>query len=465
MPPRIQPAPQLRGKQLPQIREVLRVSQKVFARALRVTQGYIGWLEVNNRPLQPYLCERIYGMQGLGTFIRDEISRLERKNDWRSSKRFGRRPPFQTLPEPGTACGCGQEKCTLHPVKDGGWPGRGHLWLFQGSLCHRSVYLDAKGKKRPPPNRWDDQRSKVPEEICTRCGRKRELSTKYIKKLDCRFYYRYCRPKDGDPPGFKHAPRITYWDRNSKVEKVPPEILRSVRERHAFTFPVPTCEKLECPQFGNRTQISGTAFRVIKRFKCLGPPVHYVFRALPNGEVAVNLGYGYRWTDPKTGQAREVRRKKAKLLRYPDIPTQLCPVHGVELRKRGSPYKSKRTKTLRWRLECPSDGKRFSYSKKEGLKAGKESRWRRRGRPAEVTKATKRRIKDAAAFAVCGVTQSKMASFLFPDKPKSAYSNTKRFWSQHRQEIEATKECLPLKEAQNTVRSYSAERMVHKIQE
>ncbi len=453
MPPRIQPAPQLTGKQLPQVRQTLRLSQKNLARALGVKLGYIGWLELNNRPLQPYLCERIYGMRGLRTFLRDEISRLERKNDWHSSVRFGQRPPFQTLPDPGKACRCGQGKCSLKPIKDGDWPGRGHLWLFQGLLCYRYVYLDGKGKKQPPPNRWDDHRSMVPKETCSKCGRQKGLSTGFIEKLGRKFYYRYCLRKKGDPSNLEHDPRTTYWEKGGRVEKVPPEILRSVRERHSFTFPVPICEKPECPQLGNRMEISGTAFQAIKRFKCLGLPVHYEFRALPNGEVAEHLGYGYRWTDARTGEVKEVKRKDQKPIRYPLPPQKMCPKHGVELRRASGPWKRRATKKLVWGVVCPTGGERYYVSHGEKVRLSRASRWAKGGRPTGITKEVQKQIEKAAAFDLCNWSKRKMAPHLFPDKPASYYTNTKQLFRRYPAEIKAAKKHLTIKEAQKTVRS------------
>jgi hypothetical protein len=85
-----------------------------------------------------------------------------------------------------------------------------------------------------------------------------------------------------------------------------------------------------------------------------------MFRALPNGEVAVHLGYGYRWTDAETGEIKEKTRSQRdhRPRKYPRPPVVECPDHpGMRLqKKRGSPWLSSKTRKLRWQFKpCSND--------------------------------------------------------------------------------------------------------------
>ena len=240
---------------------------------------------------------------------------------------------------------------------DNDWPIFGHLWLFQGRICRKLVYLDTKGRKVSPPRRNTDPR--IPAEVCTKCCRNRQLTTKWVEKLQSKIYRRVCRRRKEDPPNFKHDPPTAYWERNGTIERVPVEVLKTLRHRSPHSFPRPNCERPGCPRLHHDMELSSRALEKIQRFRCLGPPAHYEFRLIPTGEQVEKIANGhYEWHDLETGENREIKSELAKIRhprRHPPAPVVDCPDHpGTPLVKNSGPWRSSRK--LRWGYSpCPSD--------------------------------------------------------------------------------------------------------------
>lgn len=77
---------------------------------------------------------------------------------------------------------------------------------------------------------------------------------------------------------------------------------------------------------------------------------------------------------------------------------------------------------------------------------------RGRGRPSGVSNDMIQRAKRAAAFLLCGWTQTKMSPYLFPGTLDSVDAHRRNFFSHYRLEIGAWKKRLTLAKAKRIVR-------------
>ena len=391
MPRRIQPAPELNPKRFRMVRENLGLTQAQFSGILGVSKGEIAHLEMNKRRVPAVLCERAYALQRARSFFDAELSRLERKRDWRSSKNFEQRPPFANRPEPGQACGCGHRKCVLEPVKDGDWPDAGHLWLFSGRICRKPVYVNEQGQKVSPPRRYSE--NKYPRETCSQCERNRHWSKKWSPRLGRLIYKQYCRRQEGDPPSLKHDPLSLYWERDGRIERIPAAVLETLHGRSRNSFPVPRCESQSCPRFGKTMERSAVLHlkladgtrHDIATYKCRAPKPHAAYRVLPHGEVAQRLGFGrYRWTDGK-GEVKETVPTKRSIRKGRIMPEATCREHSAKVKQVAGPWK-REGKLRTWRGICTVGGEFLYVNSDATIRAVKDSQWKKKRRIANAVR-------------------------------------------------------------------------------
>lgn len=239
------------GSMLRQLREQLGISQRQLAPIVKLSNSSLCRMEAGNSAVPATVAAGVRAIQAAQAAGR--IPNLpQKKVTWRKSVLFEKEPPFAALPANRTACGCGNPRCVLQPVRDGGWPNRGHLWIFRGWQCGKRVYLDASGQKVPPPR-------KVPKEVCSVCGCVRWLNGKDSKILGERVWILRCAPRLGDSPSLQHDPPTYWWKRNGRLERLPQDAIKKMHERSNRLLPVPTCDLPGCPGNGETMDRSSIA--------------------------------------------------------------------------------------------------------------------------------------------------------------------------------------------------------------
>lgn len=142
--------PSMMSRELRELRRNdLHLSQKDFAPLVGSTENNINQIERRNRRVPGPIASAALALRRAKQARQIELLVSPRLRPWRESKVFRQKPPFESLPANGTACGCGSDKCRLCPFRDGDWP-LGHLWGFHGSRCYRHVYLNSAGVKVRP---------------------------------------------------------------------------------------------------------------------------------------------------------------------------------------------------------------------------------------------------------------------------------------------------------------------------
>jgi hypothetical protein len=391
----------LSGHDLRQLRDRLAVSQSQFAPIIGLTKSHLSLIEWKNLPVPKSTAERARAVEmAKHSGVVSDLPK--KKATWRKSVAFKQEPPFTALPTNGTACGCGDPRCHLGPVRDGDWPNRGHLWIFQGKQCWTRVYLDAGGKKVPSPRR-------APVDICISCGRARETSAKYSKHLGEMIFTRRCRPQPSDPPSLQHDPTTHWWKRNGRMVALPQAALDKLHSFNTRSYAVPRCELPGCPRHG-KSMARSAVLRLaspdsspyeIATYRCEAVKAHTEYRVLPRGEAATHLGMGrYRWTDGATGNTLETAPRKRPIRKDRVMPNSEClechaPLRAVEHERKVMKiiHGQRRWKgRLRcWKAQCTSCSKVFFVRSDGEIKAYRDSRWYRArgGRPVGMGQETR----------------------------------------------------------------------------
>jgi DNA-binding XRE family transcriptional regulator len=450
MPRRIELGPAMGPTEFRQAREALRLDQRGWGQALGISQRYVNLIETGKRAASLPLSDRARVAVRLGRVIGDQISRMSRKAaDWRSSKRFSKAPPFEARPAPGRACECGHRNCTLNPDKDGDWQNAGHLWVFRGRICHRLVYLNERGQKTRSPGRRG--LPLVPPKICSKCGQQRNLQKRSSRNLGCPIYSRNCSGRPGE-----HDPPTLFWEKDGRIAEVAPQALEELRAGPNSLRFFPQCHKRGCPRFGKRMIRSGRAHvKEIVTYRCSGPPKHLEYFHLPEGELAKKISAwgGYSFTDAATGQERVIESTSRPRGGYP--VNVKCPVHGCVLKRKKGPWLSRRLKQNVWKMRCPIGGEFYKVAQDGTLLDWKKPPRKRPGRkPSEETP---RRIKLVVAFRRLAWRMKVYASYVYPDKPGSAYQNTKTLIREHRDAIEALEKEMSIEEARANLKAAGVE--------
>ena len=424
----------MRGKVLRQLRERLGMSQKQMAPVLGLTRSSLHHLEARDSAVPATVAAGIRAIQAAQ--VAGASFSLPKKTNlpWRDSRTFQQRPPFEVPPPNGTACGCHNPRCGLKPVRDGDWSDRGHLWIFQGRRCDKRGYLDASGQKVPSPRR-------APVEVCSGCGRSRELGPKYSTRLGEKYWTTACRPRPNDSPSSRHDPPTHWWKRNGKFERLPQKALGNLHGRSKRSFPAPTCNVEGCPRFGINMPISAVLHLGLRdggrcqiaMFRCRAPKPHSEYRALPHGEVAARIAIGrYRWTDNTTGSSIETRAKKRPISKDRIMPASQCPGCHAKLCFVDGPRKVIKTilgrrqwkgRLRRWKAQCASCDKVFFVRSDGEIRPNKDPRWRKANRglvAGAIVGDTKARITVAANLGT--MAPSVMASHLYPKQTSRGHA-------------------------------------------
>lgn len=473
----VKPVPQITGPEVRDFRRNLNWNQEQLALLLAVSKAYIQKIESVPEPAPAVIAERIFGakqsllLSEKLTTVAPEQSR--RFHDFRRSTNFTRKPPFTILP----ICGCGDSRCHLTPVADGGQAGGVHWWKFKGLRCRRLTYLNEKGRKVPPIARYKGDA--VPQSSCSKCGRQRALGKKYSTRLGRDVYIRYCRGERGDSKDLKHDQPTHYVERAGKFVELSAIEIERLHGRSRHEFAVPKCGLRACPRHGKTMERSavlqlkdadGGTSR-IATYRCRPPKParpHAAYRVLPTGEEADRISFGrYSWKDAATGVQRETHNRKRPIRKNRAMPATECPEHRCPVDQVSGPWpvsvkglREKRRngerpagRIQRWRARCPK-GSHFVYVRSDGVvQSFKGSRWRKQrggARPGPRPETTKR-IMWAAAFDKCGHSQRKMADFVAADKHDTAQSYIRSFFSEWRVEILETRDHLSEADAQSIV--------------
>ena len=473
----VTPVPQITGPEVRNFRRDSNWNQEQLARLLAVSKAYVQKIESAPDQAPAVIAERIFGVKQARLFSgeqRNVAPQPSRKfHDFRRSTNFARKPSFTTLPN----CECGDSRCHLTPVADGGLAGGVHWWKFKGLRCRRLTYLNEKGRKEPPIARYKGDA--VPQGSCSKCGRQRALGKKYSARLERDVYIRYCHSERGDSKELKHDQPTHYFERSGKFVELSANELEKLHGRSRHEFAVPKCGLSACPRQGKTMERSAVlqlkdadgGISRIATYRCrpLNPAqAHATYRVLPIGTEAERIGFGrYRWTDPATGRQHETFNRKRPIRKNRAMPSIECPEHHCKVNQVSGPWpvsvKGLRDKRgsgerpagriQRWRARCPA-GNHFVYVRSDGvMQSFKGSRWRKpRGgaRPGPRPETT-RRITWAAAFDRCGHSQRKMAEFVAPDKHNTALAYIRSFFSEWRAEILEARTRLSEAEAQSIV--------------
>src|SRR6266705_5509932 len=142
----LKPAPAITGPQLREFRRTLGWYQQRFARLLGVSKPYVQKIESSPAPIPQVIAERVYAASRVKLVllqIKKELASQPppRFHDFRRSRNFSTKPPFQTLPK----CRCGHPRCHLSPLRDVDLPSKVHVWKFQGIRCRLINYVSKRG--------------------------------------------------------------------------------------------------------------------------------------------------------------------------------------------------------------------------------------------------------------------------------------------------------------------------------
>lgn len=434
-----------------QARQRAGLDQRDWARALDISQRYISLIERGQRPISSLLTDRARVAERFGNLVRDKISRLERKRDWRSSVRFSQRPPFPTLPGPGIACGCGRPNCRLVPERDGDWKNAGHLWLFYTTICRRTRYLNERGETVHSPG--PAGMPLVPAMICGKCGLPRNLQKRWSRNLACEILSRNCYGRPGE-----HDPPILFWVKADKIVRLPPDALQRLDAGPNPLSFEPHCRRPDCPFFEERLKrpwrlkLKGELFLI---YKC--PGNHLERFHVPGGEPAERLRAGagscWAWTDSDTKERCVVESEARPAGGY---PIKRCPEHGCKLIRKKGPWLSRTLKQRVWKMRCAASGEYYRLWQNGKIEPWPKAMRKKRGRRPGRTPELERRIALVASLLKLGWSLNAMSRFVYPDTLASAYSNVRNLMADHRLEIEQKTKIMTLSEAEGLVRPTGA---------
>jgi DNA-binding XRE family transcriptional regulator len=437
----------MKGRALRQMREEMGMSQKQLAQIVGITRSSLGHIEDRDSFVPTTVAVSVRAVQSARVMgVISNLARNPKTTQWRKSVVFAHEPPFNALPPNGTTCGCEDQKCRLTPVGNGEWTDRGRFWIFHGQRCGKRVYLDAGGQKVLPPR-------KEPMEVCSACGRRRELGSGDSKRLGEKIWDLRCRLRPSDPPSLQHDPP-TYWrKRNGKLERLPHDAIEKMHGRSRRSFTVPKCELEGCELNGRTMERSavlcpstndgGTC--QIYTYRCRATKAHAEYRVLPRGEVATQLAAArYRWVDGETGRTVETVAKKRAVHHMRVMPSSSCPECGAALCQGAGPWKLKGGQR-RWKARCNGCQKIYRVRNDGAITIYKDSRWRKakRGLTAgTILGDTKARITVAASLQF--MTPSEKASHLYPKQASKDHArhSTTVFLGRQRQKIKLEKRRL-----------------------